>query len=159
MRFNKGSARGQAAIELILFAVVLGAAIIYCIAVLLGNVIDGFKESHDSVNVERTQTGTIEGKYIDSADYGKHYYVTVKNGSCEADHEVSLAEYNAAQVGADFPIVLTDSDSVKSDEAQEQADNAQADSAKSQAAERQSNAYWQWFWTHQLLTNMGAAGE
>lgn len=55
--------------------------------------------------------------------------------------------------------MLTDSDSVKTDEAQEQADNTEADSAKSQAAERQNNAYWQWFWTHQLLTNMSAAGE
>ena len=62
-------------------------------------------------------------------------------------------------VGADFPVVLTDSDSAKTDEAQEQDDNAQADSAKSQAAERQNNAYWQWFWTHQLLTNMSAGGE
>lgn len=159
MRFNKGSARGQAAIEFILFAVVLGAAIIYCIAVLLGNVIDGSKESHDSVDVERTQTGTIEGKYIDSADYGKHYYVTVKNGSCEADHEVSLAEYNAAQVGADFPIVLTDSDSVKSDEAQEQADNA--DAVKSQTAdrERQDDNFWWWFMNNQLLMNMNSSAN
>lgn len=62
-------------------------------------------------------------------------------------------------VGADFPIVLNDSNSVKTDEAQEQADNTEADSAKSQAAERQNNAYWQWFLTHQLLTKMSAAGE
>ena len=62
-------------------------------------------------------------------------------------------------VGADFPIVLADSDSVKTDEAQEQADNTEADSAKPQAAERQNNAYWQGFWTHQLLTKMSAAGE
>lgn len=86
----------------------------------------------------RRGRGIIEGKYIDSADYGKHYYVTVRNNGYEADHEVSLAEYNAAQVGADFPIVLTDSDSVKSDEVQEETDNA--DAAKSQAAEQAAEA-------------------
>ena len=42
-----------------------------------------------------------------------------------------------------FDQMVIDSDSVKTDEAQEQADNDQADSAKSQAAERQNNAYWQ----------------
>lgn len=37
----------------------------------------------------------------------------------------------------------------------------QTDETKAQAAERehQDDAYWWWFWTHQLLTNMGAAGE
>ena len=119
----------------------------------------GHMSEYNSFQLERTQAGSIQGKYIDSSGSAKSCYVTVRNGRYEADHEVSLAEYNAAKVGADFPIVLTDSDSVKTDEAQEQADNAQADSAKSQAAERQNNAYWQWFWTHQLLTNMSEAGE
>lgn len=157
LRFNKSSVGGQAAIEFILFAVLLIIAFAFFIMTYLDN--GGFRNGRDSPDVELTQTGTIEGKYIDSAGYGKSYYVTVRNGSHQADHEVSLAEYNAAVVGADFPVVLTDSDSVKTDEAQEQADNTEADSAKSQAAERQNNAYWQWFWTHRLLTNMSAAGE
>lgn len=157
LRFNKNSVGGQAAIEFILFAVMLIIAFAFLIMTHLDN--GGFRDGRDSPDVELTQTGTIEGKYIDSEGFSKSYYVTVRNGSHQADHEVSLAEYNAAAVGADFPIVLTDSDSVKTDEAQEQADNTEADSAKSQAAERQNNAYWQWFWTHQLLTNMSAGGE
>lgn len=157
MRFSKRSASGQAAIEFILFAIVLIIVLAFLIMTDLDN--GGFRDGRDSADIELTQTGTIEGKYIDSTGFGKSYYVTVQNGSHQADHEVSLAEYNAAVVGADFPIVLTDSDSVKSDEAQEQADNTEADSAKSQAAERQNNAYWQWFWTHQLLTNMSEGGE
>lgn len=157
MRFSKRSASGQVAIEFILFAIVLITVLAFLIMTYLDN--GGFRDGRDSADIELTQTGTIEGKYIDSAGYGKNYYVTVRNGSHQADHEVSLAVYNAAVVGADFPVVLTDSDSVKTDEAQERADNAEADSAKSQTAERQSNAYWQWFWTHQLLTNMGEAGE
>lgn len=157
MRFSKRSPSGQAAIEFILFAIVLIAALAFLIMTYLDN--GGFRNGRDSPDVELTQTGTIEGKYIDSTGFGKSYYVTVRNGSHQADHEVSLAEYNAAAVGADFPIELADSESVKADEAQEQADNDQADSAQSQAAERQNNAYWQWFWTHQLLTNMSADGE
>lgn len=157
MRFNKTSASGQAAIEFILFAVMLIIAFAFLIMTYLDN--GEFRDGRDSPDVELTQTGTIEGKYIDSAGYGKSYYVTVRNGSHQADHEVSLAEYNAAVVGADFPVVLTDSDSVKSDEAQEQADNTEADSAKSQTAERQNNAYWQWFWTHRLLTNLSSSSE
>lgn len=157
MRFSKGSVSGQAAIEFILFAVMLIIAFAFLIMTYLDN--GGFRGERDSPDVELTQTGTIEGKYIDSTGFGKSYYVTVRNGSHQADHEVSLAEYNAAAVGADFPIELTDSESVKADEAQEQADNDQADSAKSQAAERQNNAYWQWFWTHQLLTNMSEGGD
>lgn len=157
MRFSKGSVSGQAAIEFILFAVMLIITFAFLIMPYPDN--GGFRGERESPDVELTQTGTIEGKYIDSTGFGKSYYVTVRNGSHQADHEVSLAEYNAAAVGADFPIELTDSESVKADEAQEQADNDQADSAKSQAAERQNNAYWQWFWTHQLLTNMSADGE
>lgn len=157
MRFSKTSASGQAAIEFILFSVMLIIAFVFLIMTYLDN--GEFRDGRDSPDVELTQTGTIEGKYIDSASFSKSYYVTVRNGSHHADHEVSLAEYNAAVVGADFPVVLTDSDSVKTDEAQEQADNTEVDSAKSQAAERQNNAYWQWFWTHRLLTDMSAAGE
>lgn len=52
---------------------------------------------------------------------------------------VTKQKYNAAQVGADFPIVLTDPDSVKSDETQEQADNA--DTTESQAAESQRQRF------------------
>lgn len=159
MRLGKGSVSGQAAIEFILLGIMIVVALICITVVALGSDSPASGTEKGSVEFEQTRTGTIAGKYIDSADYGKHYYVTVRNNGYEADHEVSLAEYNAAQVGADFPIVLTDSDSVKSDEVQEQADNAQADSAKSQAAERQNNAYWQWFWNHQLLTNMSTSSE
>lgn len=159
MRFSKRTVSGQAAIEFILFAVMLIIAFAFFIMTYLDN--GGFRDGRDSPDVELTQTGTIEGKYIDSAGFSKSYYVTVRNGRYEADHEVSLAEYNAAAVGADFPIALTDSDSdsVKNDEAQEQADNTQAAAAKSQEAERQDNAYWSWFWSHRLLTNLSAAGE
>lgn len=157
MRFSKTSASGQTAIEFILFSVMLIIAFAFLIMTYLDN--GEFRDGRDSPDVELTQTGTIEGKYIDSAGFSKSYYVTVRNGSHHADHEVSLAEYNAAVVGMDFPVVLTDSDYVKTDEAQEQADNTEVDSAKSQAAERQNNAYWQWFWTHRLLTDMSAAGE
>lgn len=150
----KCSVRVQTAIEgIIYFTILIG------VGLLLFAIWDFGDSEYNSFQLERTQAGSIQGKYIDSSGSAKSYYVTVRNGRYEADHEVSLAEYNAAAVGADFPIVLTDSNSVKTDEAQEQADNAQADSAKSQAAERQSNAYWQWFWTHQLLTNMSEAGE
>ena len=113
-----------------------------------------------SVEFEQTRTGTVKGKYIDSDSSGKHYYVTVENNGYEADHEVSLAEYNAAQAGADFPIVLTGSDSVKSDEAQEEADNSQADAAKSQAAEQQQRqSMWWWLMNHQMLMNMNTSSE
>lgn len=150
MRCRKGSASGQSDIEFILVAVVLLVCVGYLFTVLL----DGMN-GRDSADIELTQTGTIEGKYIDSTGYGKSYYVTVRNGSHQADHEVSLAEYNAAQVGADFPIALTDPDSVKADEAQEQADDA--DAAKSQAAEeQQSQSMWWWFMNHQMLNNSSA---
>lgn len=154
MRFSKGSASGQAAIEFILLAIVLGAAIVCLTMTALGSDARGSENQKGSVEFEQTRTGTVKGKYIDSTDYGKHYYVTVRNGSYEADHEVSLAEYNAAQVGADFPIVLTGSDSVKSDEVQEETDNA--DAAKSQAAdrERQDDTLWWWIINNQMLSNM-----
>ena len=101
LRFNKSSVGGQAAIEFILFAVMLIIAFAFLIMTYLDN--GGFRGGRDSPDVELTQTGTIEGKYIDSAGFSKSYYVTVRNGSHHADHEVSLAEYNAAAVGADFP--------------------------------------------------------
>lgn len=154
MRFSKGSVSGQAAIEFIILGIVIVIALICITMVELGSDSPASGAEKGSVEFKQTQTGTIEGKYIDSAGYGKHYYVTVRNDSYEADHEVSLAEYNAAQVGADFPIELTDSESVKADEAQEQTDNN-----KAQATERQNNAYWQWFWTHRLLTNMSTSSE
>lgn len=152
MRFNKGSADGQAAIEFILLAIVLLVCVVYLLTVLLSNGMNG----RDSADIELTQTGTIEGKYIDSTGYGKSYYVTVRNGSHQADHEVSLAEYNAAQVGADFPIVLTDSDSVKAEEAQEQADET-----KAQAAEQESrdDYYRWWFMNNQMLMNMSSSAD
>lgn len=159
MRFSKGSASGQAAIEFVLLGIVIVIALICITMVELGSDSPVSGTEKGSVEFKQTRAGTIEGKHIDSAGFSKSYYVTVRNGSHHADHEVSLAEYNAAVVGADFPVVLTDSDSVKTDEAQEQADNTEVDSAKSQAAERQNNAYWQWFWTHRLLTDMSAAGE
>lgn len=155
MRYGKGSASGQAAIEFVIFGIVIVVALIGITMVVLGSDVRSPENEKGSVEFEQTRTGTVEGKYIDSADYGKHYYVTVRNDGYEADHEVSLAEYNAAQVGADFPIVLTGSDSVKSDEAQERADDA--DAAKSQAAEeQQSQSMWWWFMNHQMLNNSSA---
>lgn len=148
MRFGKAALRGQAAIEFILLGIVIVVAMICITMVELGSDASGPESKKGSVEFDQTRTGTVEGKYIDSADYGKHYYVTVRNGSYEADHEVSLAEYNGAQVGADFPIVLTESDSVKSDEAQEEAETA--DAAKAQAAEQQQAEQQQrqfmWWW-------------
>ena len=156
MRFGKAALRGQAAIEFVL----IGAMLIVAAFLLLTLVVSSGEPEDDkgSVEFEQTQTGTVKGKYIDSADYGKHYYVTVRNGDYEADYEVSLAEYNAAQVGSDFPIVLTGSDSVKSDEAQEEAE--QADAAKSQAAEQeQDQSMWWWLMNHQMLMNMSTSSE
>lgn len=155
MRCRKGSASGQAAIEFVILGIVIVVALIGITTVVLGSDARSPENEKGSVEFEQTRTGTVEGKYIDSAGYGKHYYVTVRNDGYEADHEVSLAEYNAAQVGADFPIVLTGSDSVKSDEAQERADDA--DAAKSQAAEeQQSQSMWWWFMNHQMLNNSSA---
>lgn len=163
MRYRKGSVSGQAAIEFILLGIVIVVALIGITMVVLDSDARSPASEKGSVEFEQTRTGTVEGKYIDSADYGKHYYVTVRNDGYEADHEVSLAEYNAAQVGADFPIVLTGSDSVKSDEAQERADDA--DAAKSQAAKRQQaeeqqgRSMWWWFMNNRMLGNMGTSGE
>lgn len=155
MRFSKGSASGQAAIEFILLGIVIVIAMICITMVSLDSDASAPENKKGSVEFEQTRTGTVKGKYIDSGADGKHYYVTVENGGYEADHEVSLAEYNAAQVDADFPIVLTDSDSVKSDEVQEETDNA--DAAKSQAAdrERQDDTFLWWLMNHQMLMNMG----
>lgn len=153
MRFSKSSANGQAAIEFILFAIMLIMAIAFFIMMHLEN--GGFQNGRDSADVELTQTGTIEGKYIDSTGYGKSYYVTVRNGSHHADHEVSLAEYNAAQVGADFPIELTDSESVKADEAQEQTDNDKAQASENQ---RRQFTSW-WIMNNQMLRNMSTSSD
>lgn len=155
MRFSKGSARGQAAIEFILLGIVIVIALICITVVELGSDSPASGTEKGSVEFEQTRTGTVKGKYIDSDSGGKHYYVTVRNGSYEAEHEVSLAEYNAAQAGADFPIVLTDPDSVKSDETQEEADNAQANEAKSQASEEQRSRFaWWWIINNQMLSNL-----
>ena len=158
MRFGKAALRGQAAIEFVL----IGAMLIVAAFFLLTLVVSSGELENDkgSVEFEQTRTGTVKGKYIDSDSSGKHYYVTVENNGYEADHEVSLAEYNAAQAGADFPIVLTGSDSVKSDEAQEEADNSQADAAKSQAAEQQQRQpMWWWLMNHQMLMNMNTSSD
>lgn len=153
MRFSKGSASGQAAIEFILLGIVIVVALICITMVALGSDSPASGAEKGSVEFEQTRTGKVKGKYIDSDSSGKHYYVTVENNGYEADHEVSLAEYNAAQVGADFPIVLTDSGSVKSDEAQEQADDA--DATVSQAAESQRRRFnWWWIMNNQMLMNM-----
>ena len=160
MRFGKGSASGQAAIEFILLGIVIVVALICITVVALGSDSPASGTENGSVEFEQTRTGIVKGKYIDSNSNCKHYYVTVRNNGYEADHEVSLAEYNAAQVGADFPIVLTDPDSVKSDEAQEQADNAQADEVKSQAAEQQQRqSMWWWLMNHQMLMNMSSSAD
>ena len=160
MRFSKGSVSGQAAIEFIILGIVIVIALICVTVVELGSDSPAPGTENDSVEFEQTRTGTVKGKYIDSDLSGKHYYITVENNGCEADHEVSLAEYNVAQVGADFPIVLTDPDSVKSDEAQEEADNAQADATKSQAAEQQQRqSMWWWLMNHQMLMNMSSSSE
>lgn len=131
-----------------------------CITVVeLGSDSSASGTEKGSVEFEQTRTGTVKGKYIDSDSSGKHYYVTVENNGYEADHEVSLAEYNAAQAGADFPIALTDADSIKSDEAQEQADNA--NKAKSQAAdrEREDDTFLWWLMNHQMLMNMSSSAD
>lgn len=158
MRFGKAALRGQAAIEFILLGIVIVVALICITMVALGSDSPASGTEKGSVEFEQTRTGTVKGKYIDSDSSGKHYYVTVKNNGYEADHEVSLAEYNAAQAGADFPIVLTGSDSVKSDEAQEEAE--QADAAKSQAAEQEQDQFmWWWLINHQMLRNMRSSGN
>lgn len=113
MRYSKGSVSGQAAIEFILLGIVIVIALICVTVVELGSDSPASGTEKGSVEFEQTRMGTVKGKYIDSDSSGKHYYVTVDNNGYEADHEVSLAEYNAAQAGADFPIVLNGSDSVK----------------------------------------------
>lgn len=159
MRFSKNSASGQAAIEFILLGIVIVTALICITVVTLSSDSPASGTEKGSVEFEQTRTGTVKGKYIDSDSSGKHYFITVENNGYDADHEVSLAEYNAAQVGADFPVVLTDSDSVKSDEAQEQSDNA--DAAKSQAADRdrQDDTFWWWFMNNQMLMNMNSSAN
>ena len=160
MRFSKSSASGQAAIEFILLGIVIVVALICITVVALGSDSPASGTEKGSVEFEQTRTGAVKGEYIDSDSSGKHYYVTVENNGYEADHEVSLAEYNAAQAGADFPIVLTGSDSVKSDEAQEEADNSQADVARSQAAEQQQRqSMWWWLMNHQMLMNMNTSSD
>lgn len=104
----KCSVRVQTAIEgIIYFTILIG------VGLLLFAIWDFGDSEYNSFQLERTQAGSIQGKYIDSSGSAKSYYVTVRNGRYEADHEVSLVDYNAAKVGADFPIVPTDSDSVK----------------------------------------------
>lgn len=160
MRFGKAAPRGQAAIEFVLIGAVIVIALICITMVSLGSDTSAPENEKGSIEFEQTRTGTVKGKYIDSGADGKHYCVTVENGGYEADHEVSLAEYNAAQVGADFPIVLTESDSVKSNEVQEEADNAQADATKSQVVERQQRqSMWWWLMNHQMLMNMSSSSE
>ena len=158
MRFSRHTVSGHAAIEFIILGIVIVIAMICITMVSLGSDASTPESKKGSVEFEQTRTGTVGGKYIDSGASGKHYYVTVRNNGYEADHEVSLAEYNVAQVGNDFPIVLTESDSVKSDEAQEEADNA--DAAKSQAAEQQrQQSMWWWLMNHQMLMNMSSSGD
>lgn len=98
MRFNKGTVSGQAAIEFVLLGIVIVIALIYITMVELGSDSPASGTEKGSVEFKQTRTGTVEGKYIDSAGYGKHYYVTVRNNGYEADHEVSLAEaYNGME--------------------------------------------------------------
>lgn len=157
MRFSKGSISGQAAIEFVLLGIVIVTALICITMDELGSDSLASGTEKGSVEFKQTQTGTIEDKYIDSAGYGKHYYVTVESNGYEADHEVSLAEYNAAQAGGDFPIVLAGSDSVKSDEAQE--DNTEAAKAQGAERERQDDYYRWWFMNNQMLMNMNTSSE
>ena len=158
MRFGKAALRGQAAIEFILLVIVIVVAMIYITMNALGSDASAPENDKGSVEFEQTRAGTVKGKYIDSGASGKHYYVTVRNNGYEADHEISLAEYNAAQVGDDFPIALTESDSVKSDEDQEEAETA--DEAKSQAAEQQRRqSMWWWLMNNQMLMNMSSSGD
>lgn len=159
MRYSKGSVSGQAAIEFILLGIVIVIALICVTVVELGSDSPASGTVKGSVEFEQTLMGTVKGKYIDSDSSGKHYYVTVDNNGYEADHEVSLAEYNAAQAGADFPIVLNGSDSVKSDEAQEQADNAEAAKAQAAELECQDDYYRWWLMNHQMLMNMSTSSE
>ena len=159
MRYSKDSVSGQAAIEFILLGIVIVIALICVTVVELGSDSPVSGTEKGSVEFEQTRMGTVKGKYIDSDSSGKHYYVTVDNNGYEADHEVSLAEYNAAQAGADFPIVLNGSDSVKSDEAQERADNAEAAKAQAAERERQDDYYRWWLMNHQMLMNMSTSSE
>lgn len=158
MRFSRRNVSGQAAMEYILVCLPLVLMLIFSVAEIVGVIPTESENGKGSVEFEQTQTGTVKGKYIDSGADGKHYYVTVRNDGYEADHEVSLAEYNAAQVGADFPIVLPESDSVKSDEAQEEAETG--DAAKAQASEQQRRqSMWWWLMNHQMLMNMSSSGD
>lgn len=159
MRFSKDSVTGQAAIEFILLGIVIVVVLIYATVVALGSDSPASGTDKGSVEFEQTRAGTVKDKYIDSDSSGKHYYVTVESNGYEADHEVSLAEYNAAQAGGDFPIVLAGSDSVKSDEAQEQADNTEAAKAQAAERERQDDYYRWWFMNNQMLMNMNTSSE
>lgn len=157
----KCSVRVQTAIEgIIYFTILIG------VGLLLFVIWDFGDSEYNSIQLERTQAGSIQGKYIDSSGSAKSYYVTVRNGRYEADHEVSLVDYNAAQVGGAFPIVLNGSESIKADETQEQVDNEQGAVARiDQAAgrERQNSLLrWcinRWFMNRQMLRNMGTSGE
>lgn len=113
MRFSKGSASGQAAIEFIVLGIVIVIAMICITMVSLDSDASAPENKKGSVEFEQTRTGTVKGKYIDSGADGKHYYVTVENGGYEADHEVSLAEYNAAQVDAELYSAQKDAEGIK----------------------------------------------
>ena len=89
----KCSVRVQTAIEgIIYFTILIG------VGLLLFAIWDFGDSEYNSFQLERTQAGSIQGKYIDSSGSAKSYYVTVRNGRYEADHEVSLVDYNAAKV-------------------------------------------------------------
>lgn len=144
----KCSVRMQTAIEgIIFFTILIGAGL------LLFSIWDFGDSEYNSFQLERTQAGSIQGKYIDLSGSAKSYYVTVRNGRYEADHEVSPVDYNAAQVGGAFPIVLNESESIKADKTQEQVADR----------ERQNGLLrWcinRWFMNNQMLRNMGTSGE
>lgn len=163
MRFSRHTVSGQVAMDYILVILPLVLMLIFSVAEIVGVIPTESENGKGSVLFEQTQTGTVKGKYIDSNSSGKHYYVTIENNGYEADHEVSLAEYNAAQGGADFPIVLTESDSVKSDEAQEEAETADAAKAQAteqqQAEQQQKQSMWWWLMNHWMFMNMSSSGD
>ena len=149
----KCSVRVQTAIEgIIYFTILIG------VGLLLFAIWDFGDSEYNSFQLERTQAGSIQGKYIDSSGSAKSYYVTVRNGRYEADHEVSHCRLQRRQGRSRFPDRADRFRFRQTDEAQEQADNAQADLPNPRRLNARTMPTGS-VWTHQLLTNMSAAGE
>lgn len=131
-RFSRNSVSGSARAVGVVLICVLVIGLIVLVAV---------DQCDASVAYDRTDTGEVEAKYVHSYAYSKSYFVTVKNGKYKADHEVSLAEYNAAKKGDPFPIVLDmKSGNVEADEQEESGDAAAAAAAVEAQAARAATA-------------------